>query len=50
MSAIDNDCGEEVITIQDAVNEKLKQEEDAIAVLGAGDENNCSYDLVSLKH
>lgn len=45
MSAIDSDCGEEVITIQDAVNEKLKQEEDAIAVLGAGDENNCSYDL-----
>jgi len=34
------------MTIQEAVNALQTEEEESIAVFGAGDENNCTYILV----
>ena len=42
-SACDDD---DVISIKEACEEERTREEDAIAVLGAADENNCSYEMV----
>jgi len=41
-SSSDADC----MTIQEAVNALQTEEEESIAVFGAGDENNCTYILV----
>lgn len=38
---------EEVVTMQDAMHEMESEEQESIAVFGAGDENNCTYTLVS---
>ena len=38
---------EDLVTMRDAVKEHEEQEEEAIAVLGAGDEQNCTYGMVS---
>ena len=41
-----DDSATEVVDMKDALETVLKQEEDAIAVLGAGDEENCTYSMV----
>lgn len=41
-----DDSAAEVVDMKDALEMVLKQEEDAIAVLGAGDEENCTYSMV----
>lgn len=41
-----DDSATEVVGMKDALETVLKQEEDAIAVLGAGDEENCTYSMV----
>ena len=41
-----DDSATEVVDIKDALETVLKQEEDVTAVLGAGDEENCTYSMV----
>lgn len=44
LSDEDND----VVTLGDAVKEKLQKDEEIVAVVGACDENECSYKNVSI--
>lgn len=45
--SFEENCEDDVVTLKEAYEEEKMREEDAIAVFGAADENNCSYSLVS---
>ena len=45
-AAGDTSADSDSMTIQEAVNALETEEEESIAVFGAGDENNCTYILV----
>ena len=40
------EANESLMTLDEAVQDRINDEEEAIAVLGASDEKNCSYPLV----